>query len=55
MYLHVLIDNHNRKVMAIELTPDKEKQTIKSFFLEKSWKVRPKVNDNLTQKLAIMN
>ena len=42
MYLHVLIDNHNKKVIAIELTPDEEKQTIKSF-LEKSWKVRPKV------------
>ena len=34
MYLHVLI--------AVELTSDEEKETIKSFF-EKSWKVRPKV------------
>ena len=42
MYLHVLIDNHNKKVIAVELTQDEEKETIKSFF-EKSWKVPPKV------------
>ena len=42
MYLHVLIDNSNRKVISMELTHDEEKETIKSFF-QKSWKVPPKV------------
>ena len=35
MYLHVLIDNSNRKVISMELTHDEEKETIKSFFSKK--------------------